>query len=223
LRDLAEGASFAVRHRLLRPILLTAFVFNTAFLMLQAVYVPYAVAKLHLTPFGVGATLAVYGIGMVAGALLASRIAAVIRFGFLISIGPIAGFMAAIAMLATILAPTILLAGLSFFLLGAGPMIWVISTTTLRQAVTPSALLGRVSAVILMATWGARPLGAGLAALIASNGAELCLLIATFGFALQAGIILTSPVLTLARQPEMIGKAESAAAHHRSVRGVRIR
>ncbi len=142
-RDLAEGMSFAVGHHLLRPVLLTAIVFNTAFVLLQAVHVPYAVAKLHLMPIGVGATLAAYGVGMVAGALSASRIASVLAFGTLIVIGPIAGLLAALAMLSTILIPTILLAGLSFFLLGAGPVIWVISTTTLRQAVTPNALLGR--------------------------------------------------------------------------------
>ena len=34
-----------------------------------------------------------------------------------------------------------LLAGLSFFLFGAGPIIWTISSVTLRQHVTPAGLL----------------------------------------------------------------------------------
>jgi hypothetical protein len=42
----------------------------------------------------------------------------------------------------TTIVPTPLLAGLSFFLLGVGPILWVISTTTLRQSVTPPSLLG---------------------------------------------------------------------------------
>lgn len=50
------------------------------------------------------------------------------------------------------------LAGLSFFLFGAGPILWTISSTTLRQTVTPQALLGRVSAMFLTVNMGARPL-----------------------------------------------------------------
>ena len=113
----------------------------------------------------------------------------------MIAIGPIAGVGSALAMLLTIWVPSAALAGLSFFLIGAGPVLWTISTTTLRQAVTPGALLGRVSAVILMATWGTRPLGAAIGALIgASYGAEACLAIAACGFLVQAAIILASPV-----------------------------
>ena len=74
-RDLEEGAQFLFTHRLLRPVLLTAVFFNTSFLIMQAIYVPYAVEKLGLTPTSVGATLAAYGIGMVSGALVASRLA----------------------------------------------------------------------------------------------------------------------------------------------------
>ena len=97
------------------------------------------------------------------------------------------------------------LAGLSFFLIGAGPIVWVISTATLRQSVTPRALLGRVSAINITA-YGARPLGAAIGAVVGSvYGAETCLVIAALGFLLQAAVIVTSPVLRLARQPEMVG------------------
>jgi predicted MFS family arabinose efflux permease len=203
-RDLEQGARFLFTHRLLRPVLLTAVFFNTSFLIMQAIYVPYAVEKLTLSPTSVGATLAAYGVGMVAGALIASRLAKSITFGAMIAIGPIAGVCSALAMLLTIWVPSVALAGLSFFLIGAGPVLWTISTTTLRQAVTPGALLGRASAVILMATWGTRPLGAAIGALIgASYGAEACLAIAACGFFVQAATILASPVPRLLRQPEM--------------------
>jgi predicted MFS family arabinose efflux permease len=203
-RDLKEGAHFLFTHRLLRPVLLTAVFFNTAFLIMQAIYVPYAVEKLGLAPTSVGATLAAYGVGMIVGALLAPRLTKLVTFGTMIAVGPIAGVGSAFAMLLTIWLPSAWLAGLSFFLIGAGPVLWTISTTTLRQAVTPGALLGRVSAVILMATWGTRPIGAAIGALIgATEGAEACLVVATIGFLVQAAIILTSAVPGLARQPEM--------------------
>src|SRR6185503_9785685 len=112
---------------------------------------------------------------------------------------PVAGFVASLVMVTTIVAPSALLAGASFFLMGAGPIIWVISTTTLRQTVTPSHLLGRVSALNIVA-YGARPIGAAIGAAVGGfYGAEACLVVACVGFALQAATILISPVVRLAR------------------------
>ena len=203
LQDLREGAGFAWHQALLRPILLTAVFFNVAWFVLQAVYVPYAVHHLGLDATGVGTTLATYGIGMVAGALLAPRITRLLPFGTVVAIGPIAGLAAALVMAATIWFPSIELACASFFLIGAGPILWVISSTTLRQAVTPDALLGRVSAIITMATAGARPVGAAIGAIIGGGyGAEACLLVAVLGFLTQALVILASPVARLAVLPE---------------------
>jgi predicted MFS family arabinose efflux permease len=191
------------RHPLLLPILITQFVFNTAFFVLQAVYVPYAVHRLGLSASGVGVTLAVYGIGMVVGALLAGRIIRVLRFGVVIVIGPLFGLAAALVMVSTIWMPTPALAGLSFFLMGVGPILWTIGTTTLRQMVTPERLLGRVSNI---ATYGSRPLGAALGALVGGlYGAETGLVVAAAGFLIQAVVILVSPVRHLARQAEMAG------------------
>jgi len=203
LRDLREGAAFTFRHALLLPILITQFVFNTAFFVLQAVYVPYAVHRLGLSASGVGITLAIYGVGMVVGALLAGRAIRALPFGVVIVIGPIAGLAAALVMVSTLWMPTPALAGLSFFLIGVGPIMWTISTTTLRQMVTPSLLLGRVSAINI-AMYGSRPLGAAIGALVGGiYGAETALVVAAGGFLVQALVILTSPVRDLARQSEL--------------------
>ena len=189
------------RHPLLRPIFVTQFVFNTAFFVLQAVFVPYAVRRLGLSAFGVGATLAAYGIGMVVGALLAPRVMGRLPIGIVIVIGPLAGLVAALVMVLTIWAPAAPLAAASFFLMGAGPIIWVISTTTLRQTMTPAELLGRVSALNIVA-YGARPIGAAIGAVVGGlYGAEACLVVAALGFLIQAVTILASPVVRLARQP----------------------
>jgi len=205
LHDLRDGVVFVFRHPLLRPVFLTQLVFNTAFFVLQAVYVPYAVHRLGLSALGVGATLATYGVGMVLGALLAPRIMRVLPFGLVIVLGPIAGVAAAVVMVLTIWLPAGWLAALSFFLIGTGPIVWVISTATLRQTVTPPELLGRASAISMTAT-GARPIGAALGAFLgAVYGAETCLIVAALGFVLQAMLIVMSPVLTLERQPQMVG------------------
>ena len=201
IHELRQGIEFVFRHPLLKPVFMTQLIFSTAFFMLHAVYVPYAVHHLGLSAAQVGATLAAYGGGMVAGALFAPSIMRALPFGVVIAIGPIAGLAAAAVMVVTIWAPSFLLAALSFTLIGAGPILWVISTATLRQTVTPSDLLGRVSAINIMA-YGSRPAGAALGALIGGlYGAETCLIVAAIGFLLQAVVILVSPAVRLARQP----------------------
>ncbi len=202
VNGLRAGGSFVLGHPLLRPILMTALVFNTSFFMLQAVYVPYAVHHLGLGSSGVGATLGAYGGGMLAGAVLAPRIARALPFGAVIVVGPLAGLAAAATLALTIWLPWPGLAGLAWFLIGVGPMLWVISTTTLRQAVTPAHLLGRASAIITTATYGSRPLGAAAGAVVGGLfGAKVCLLAAALGFLAQVIIILASPVPGLQRQP----------------------
>jgi hypothetical protein len=127
-----------------------------------------------------------------------------------IGLGPVTGFVAAAVMALTSFIPTPLLAGLGFFLLGSGPILWVISTTTLRQSVTPPRLLGRVSAINIM-SYGARPLGAALGAVIGGlYGAETCLYLAVVIFGAQALVILMSPAVSLARQPAMVAEPASA-------------
>jgi predicted MFS family arabinose efflux permease len=195
IHDLAAGARFAIGHPLLRPLLVVAIVFNTSWFVLQAVYAPYAIRSLGLDAAGVGATLGAYGAGMIVGALGAPTLGGFLSFGAMIVIGPFCGCLASLLMAATIVAPSGLLAGLSFFLFGAGPVVWVITTTTLRQTVTPNAMLGRVSAIIVTATYGARPLGAAIgAALSARYGVETCLAVSAIGFFVQfAAIVASAP------------------------------
>jgi predicted MFS family arabinose efflux permease len=205
LQEIKEGAVFVSQHPLLRPVFITQFIFNTASFLVLAVFVPYAVRHLGLSATGVGTTLAMYGVGMVAGALSATRVMRKLPFGTVIALGPVTGFVAAIVLALTTWMPNPVLAGFGFFLLGSGPILWVISTTTLRQSVTPPRLLGRVSAINIM-SYGARPIGAALGALVGGlYGAEVCLYLAVAIFGAQALVILISPAVGLARQPEMIG------------------
>jgi predicted MFS family arabinose efflux permease len=206
LQEIKEGAAFVFHHALLRPVFVTQFIFNTASFLLLAVFVPYAVRRLGLSATGVGTTLAMYGVGMVVGALLATRVMKRLAFGTVIGLGPVTGLVAAAVMALTTWIPSPLLAGLSFFLLGIGPILWVISTTTLRQSVTPPRLLGRVSAINIM-SYGARPFGSALGAIVGGfYGAEACLYLAVLIFGAQALVILMSPAVSLRRQPDMVAE-----------------
>jgi predicted MFS family arabinose efflux permease len=196
--EIRAGARFVFRDPLLRPIFATTFVFNMAMFVLLSAFVPYAVRSLGLSSQALGAVLGTYGAGMVAGALLAGVVLRSIPFGSVVAIGPVCGLAGALVMVLTLVLPWPALAAASFFLFGAGPVLWVISTTTLRQVVAPPELLGRVSAIQILAQ-GARPIGAALGALIgAVYGAEACLVVAAIGFLVQAALIVFSPVTSAA-------------------------
>jgi predicted MFS family arabinose efflux permease len=202
--DIVEGMRFAWNDPLLRPILLTGVAWNIAWFVLQAAYVPYAVRSLGLSAQAVGVTLGCYGAGMVVGALLAPHVIGRMPFGRAIQLGPAVSVLAMGAMVATLAVPSGWFAGLSFFLFGAGPIIWTITTTTLRQALTPGVMLGRVGSVFLTANAGARPVGAGIGALAGGLwGEPACLWLALAGFVLQAGIILASSMNRLRRLPSL--------------------
>jgi predicted MFS family arabinose efflux permease len=204
LRELQDGAFFVWRDPMLRPILLTAAVWNISWFVLQAVYVPYAVRVLGLGAGAVGFTLSAYGAGMVMGALSAAHIVRALPFGRAIQLGPIVSVFAAAAMVATLAAPSVWLAGFSFFLFGVGPIVWTITSTTLRQSLTPAAMLGRVGAMFLTVNAGMRPVGAALGGVVGAHfGETACLWLALAGFMLQALLIVRSQLSVLRCLPQV--------------------
>lgn len=200
LLDLKDGVRLVWQHPLLRPIVLTAVAWNLAWFVLQAAYVPYAVRVLGLSAAGVGVTLAVYGAGMILGALVAPRIVAALPFGRALQLGPLMSVLGSATMLATWFVPSGLLAGVAFFLFGFGPILWVITSLTLRQTVTPNAMLGRVSAVFLTVNMGAA-LGGAVGA---AWGEGACLLLSLLLFGVQLWVILKSPVSRLQHLPASV-------------------
>jgi len=177
-------------------------VWNIAWFVLQAAYVPYAMRHLGLDAGGVGLTLGCYGAGMLIGATLAARAARSLPFGAAVLLGPLMSVWAAAAMLASWWWPHAAWAALSFVLFGAGPLVWTVTTTTLRQTLVPARVLGQVSAIFLTVNTGARPLGAALGGVIGAHWGEgACIALAAVGFVVQALLITGSPVRVLRRLP----------------------
>jgi len=203
LLELQDGAKWVWQSDLLRPMMFCSIAWNISWFMLQAAYVPYAIHNLGLDASGVGVTLALYGVGMIVGALLAPRVVRALPFGQAILLGPYFSVLAALTMAMTLFWPHGWLAALSYFFFGAGPIIWTITSTTLRQTVTPRAMIGRVTSINIVASTGARPLGAALGGLVGvSFPVSVSLWCVVLGFGLQAIIISASRVRTLKRLPD---------------------
>ena len=203
LLELQDGAKWVWQSDLLRPMMFCSIAWNISWFMLQAAYVPYAIHDLGLDASGVGVTLALYGVGMILGALLAPRVVRALPFGQAILMGPYFSVLAAVTMALTLFWPQGWLAALSYFFFGAGPIIWTITSTTLRQTVTPRAMIGRVTSINIVVSTGARPLGAALGGVVGvSFPVSVSLWCVVLGFGLQAIIISASKVRTLKRLPD---------------------
>lgn len=202
LHDLCDGAAFVLSHPMLRPMLWTSVIFNISWFILQSVYVLYPVHALELSASGVGITLGIYGAGMVVGAVITPALSKRLPFGTMLVLGLLSGFVGAIVMTITIPIHSPLLAGISFFFFGVGLIIWTITSITLRQAITPDNMLGRASAFLMMATFGARPVGAAIGALIGSvYGVNACIAAAAVGFFVQLMTISSSSISRLSNLP----------------------
>lgn len=205
LLELQDGARWVWRSDLLRPIMFTSIAWNISWFMLQAAYVPYAMNDLRLNASGVGITLATYGVGMMVGALLAPRVVAALPFGQAILLGPYFSVLAALTMAWSLYWPQGWLAALSYFFFGVGPIIWTITSTTLRQTVTPRDMIGRVTSINIVVSTGARPLGAAFGGLVGVNfPVSVSLWMVVLGFGVQAIVISVSQVRTLKRLPDAL-------------------
>ncbi len=193
IQELCDGLIFLIKNKYLMPITITAFVFNLSQYLLLSIFAYYVINNLSFTSFEVGASLSLIGLGMLIGSFLYKIISKKINFDFQLSLGPISAFMASILMFLTLIYSAKILVFVAFFFFGFGPIIWTISTVSLRQLVTPSNMIAKVSSVIMTVTFGARPLGAAIGVYISANfGVKSCILAVLIGFLIQLIIILFS-------------------------------
>jgi predicted MFS family arabinose efflux permease len=198
LRRVAFGFSFVVRSEELRSMLFTSIVFNLSWFLLLSIYTPYAVYDLRFSGSEVGMTLGFCGVGMLVGATAFRWILKRIAFGKMLIIGPASAFLGSLLILSTIFNKSLIAVCAAFFLFGVGPVIWAIASGTLRQVLTPHENLGSVSALILVATYGTRPLGASIGGVISARfGIEPGIYLVALGFLIQLIIICSSKVKNL--------------------------
>jgi MFS family permease len=160
--ELREGLSVVLGNPLLRSIAgctATSNLFGNA---MQAVYVLYITRELGLQPAVIGLIFAVSGPGALLGSLLAGPIAQGFGLGRTI-VGSI--LIGALANLLVPLAggPPFVAAGMlmvAAFFAGVSNPLYNINQVSLRQAITPDHLQGRMNASMRFIVWGTIPIGA---------------------------------------------------------------
>lgn len=204
--EMAEGARWLWSHRVLRALALPLLVMNLASEAVFAVFVLFALQDLHVGRSLYGLLFVAYAVGGLAGAAVAARLRDRIGDGPAI-VGSVALFGAPFLVLAA--SPDGYVAGAMMLLLGLAEGVWGVLTMSLRQAVIPDRLLGRVLTVFRLLGWGSLSLGAALGG-VAADVFGLRAPIWAAGVAILLAAVVVAPVLTTtalrqartARRPE---------------------
>jgi MFS family permease len=173
---------------------------NLAFMGGEAVLVLFASEELGLGSRGYGLLLTAVAIGGVPGSLLAARVGERVPPGPLIVGGVLTG---AVVMACFGVATNPWLAGVAYAATGAVWGVWNVTLLSLRQAIVPDRLMGRVVGAIRLVGFGTIPIGALLGGLVAGAlglrapflGGAAVLAVA----ALAAAPHITTPAIEAAR------------------------
>ncbi|MEV5438820.1 MFS transporter [Streptomyces sp. NPDC052682] len=204
-RSVTEGLRLVLGDSLLRNCALHSGTYNMCWLSLQTVFVVYAARSLGLAPHTIGLVLGVGAVGSLIGAMSAQWMKR--RLG----LGPaiiVAGVICCALPLLIPAAPgrgplALVLFVLAFAGCGLGGTVATVHMVSLRQAITPAAMLGRVNSGCRFLSWGPLPLG-GVAGGYLSDalGPRTALVITGIGFLFALLWLAFSPVPRLKDFPE---------------------
>ncbi|MET8161639.1 MFS transporter [Sphaerisporangium sp. NPDC005289] len=220
LRRAREGLAFVVHHPVLRASLGCAATVNFfTFVAGSGLLVLYASRDLGLTAGVIGMAFGIGATGSLLGAVIAPRISRGIGLGRSIVVGAVL-FPAPIAIAAAADGPLWARAGalaLAEFLSGVGVMLFDVNLNSLQTNVIPDGMRSRVAGAFSTINYGARPVGAVLGGLLATNiGLRATLLIAAAGGALSLLWLLPSPIPRIRSLTPDRQTAEDSGADMRS-------
>ncbi|HEY5171741.1 MAG TPA: MFS transporter [Acidimicrobiia bacterium] len=205
-REIREGLRYVLGHRTLRMIAGSTATSNFFSSMTAAVFLLYAVRERHYSAGLVGAVFAIGNVGPLVAAVTSARITRAIKLGPAIWLGML---LAQLAFLLLGVAPTQHAFGyfaVAWLLFGFGGTLYNIAQVSLRQAITPRRLQGRMNASMRFMVWGTMPFGslAG-GALGTAIGLRPTLLVAGIGGLSAVPWVLARSVRELVAIPESEG------------------
>jgi MFS family permease len=208
-----EGLHWVVGHRWLRYIASYTATANFCGSVLFAIFLLYAVRSLHLSAVELGVTFAVGSAGAVLGALAANRLQR--AFG----VGPTIVGTAVFGSFGGLLYPLaphsfplpFLMLGQAIFMFGA--VTYNITQVSLRQAITPERLQGRMNAAMRWIVWGTIPLGTLTGGAIATaTNLKTALWVGAIGELFAAVPLFLSSVRKIGEMPAPVDEPTPAQA-----------
>jgi predicted MFS family arabinose efflux permease len=203
--ELREGLDLVLGNRLLRAIAGCTATSNLFVAAFSALYVLFVVRELHLRPAQLGLVFAADGPGAIAAVFLAARLARWIGLGRAILAGAL-GFSTANLLVPWLPAGWVLTLPILCLAQALGPgsgVLYNINQVSLRQAITPDRLQGRMGATMRVMVWGVIPIGALAGGLLGqAAGLRTALWVCALGSPLAVLPLLLSPIPALKSAPE---------------------
>jgi MFS family permease len=198
--EIREGLRYVLHHRVLRMIAGSTATSNFFSSMTTAVYLLYAVRERHYSAGLVGVVFTLGNIGVLAGAVSAERVTRALRLGPTLMIGMLVSCVA--MLLLGVTQHAVVYFVISWLLFGYGGTIYNIDQVSLRQAITPDRMQGRMNASMRFMVWGTMPFGSLVGAALGTTiGLRPTMLVAGAGGMLAVLWVLTRPVLALREIP----------------------
>ncbi|GAB3835687.1 MFS transporter [Dactylosporangium cerinum] len=194
--DIGEGLRWLWRHPVLRGLTVLSGLIAALLSMATSLNVLYALNTLHLSASMYGILFIALGIGGLAGSAVVGPLTA--RLGrpqMIIAAAAIAPIMC--VLLGTV--TNLWAAGVWFFGMAAGITMWNVLSMSLRQAMIPAELFGRVLGAYRVALWGGIPLGALIGGALAEQTAVSTAFLVS-GLAQLVVVLLISRLITRHRQ-----------------------
>jgi MFS family permease len=204
LREIGEGMGAVARQPILRALAAASATTNLAGYLFLSIYVLYMTDELHLSPAAVGLVFATGGVGALVGTVAAGPARA--RFGVGRTIlgaqvlFGVTGLLVPLAVLVPAIALPLVVA--AEFLQWLMVLVYDVNAVSLRQAITPDRVMGRVNATMRFLVWGMRPFGALLGGLLGGLiGLPLTLVVGELGMFVAFAWLLASPLPRLRAVP----------------------
>jgi MFS family permease len=191
--DIAEGLGWLFRHPLLRSMALVLGMANLALYMTEGILVLFAIKDLSISRQDYGFLLTGIAIGAVLGGILGIRLAGI--FGPARSISLCLAIIAVCYLIVGMLSQAVAVAVVISFA-GFVSSVWNIVTISLRQALIPRPIMGRVNSAYRLIGMGSMPIGAFLGGLLAGAFGL------RFPFYAAAALLFVSLAVAMARITE---------------------
>lgn len=186
-KDIAEGLRWLWNHQLVRTLAIMLGVWNGVSMAGFSIFVLYALEILGLDEIGYGVLLAASTVGSLIGSMAASRLSKAGPGSTLIAMV----LLGAVSSLGIAWTSSVVVVGVMSAIFGFTSVVWNVITVSLRQAIIPDRLLGRVNSVYRLLGWGSMPIGAAIGGIMGR----------TWGlrspFYLQFGVLVVMAVLAL--------------------------
>ena len=214
--EIGAGLRYVTGHPWLRSMALSVAIGNLFGNVADSILILYLVTERGFTATQIGFAFTIGSIGVIGGALVASRLTRLIGVGRMLVLSEVGSSLSWLpiaiapdALLFPALALTI--TALGFF--GAG---WNVNAVSLRQAITPLPMQGRTNATMRFISWGLIPVGTIAGGILGSTiGLHNTIWVGALGAVLGFVPVALSPVRLIREMPAPVdagGTPEGAAA-----------